>query len=432
MNLFNDEILVGRAYPEPTGGDGWRPTQNPIITSWLLSSAVSDTGQNITPETAMAASAVFACVSVISSALSTLPINVSRISDGKKLDKHPVAVLLNSRLNAEMTSASGREALIVNALLYGNSFAYIELDGLRPAALWPMRSSNTSPYRQPQGALYFNTIMGGQQYQFSPDQVWHLPDLSYDGIVGLSRVRQASNPIGLMLAMEKYGAKYFANGANAGGFLELPAGMKPDQVKNFIASWKREYTGLDNSLKTGVLTDGMKYTRTAIDPRNSQMIDTRLFQVREIARIFRVPLHKIGDMGQATFSNIEQQNMEFVQDCLCHWAVKSEQEMESKLLLESEKGELCIRHDFDSLQRGDTQARYTSYNLGLQGGWLTRNEVREWEGLSPLDGGDVPLQPLNMGPANGKQENPPTPTTAPKPANPDKKEEEEEDDEDGD
>jgi HK97 family phage portal protein len=237
--------------------------------------------------------------------------------------------------------------------------------------------------------------------------------------------------IGLALAMEKFAALFFRNGANSGGIVKLPAGMDPEKVEAFKRSWKRENSGQQNAFKTALFADGMDFIKTASDPRNSQMIDTRSFQVKDIARLFRVPLHMIGDLSGATFSNIEQQSIDFVNNCLRPWATKDEQELGRKLLLEREKGVLKLRYNFKELLRGDTTARYAAYNTGFMGGWLLRNEIRQEEGLPPIPGGDVPLQPLNMGPSNGQTNNPPNPAPAPapKPADPVKEEEEDEEEE---
>ena len=411
--LFSDVVIGGMVRDgradEALETRGFVPLQTPITTSWLMASAVSDAGVNVTPDTAMALAACFACIDIIARGLSTIPIDIVRKSDKSILEDHPLATLLNGEPNPEQTAVALREAMLVGCLLWGNGFLFIEKDGVDPVGLWILPSRSTSPARYPgaPNTLFYRAVTGGASYTFTADQVCHVADLSFDGIVGLSRTRYGSNALGLGLGMDKYKSKFFANGANAGGFIELPPGMKEEQINAWMASFKRNYTGLENSLKTGILTDGMKFNRTSINPRDSQMIDVTSGIVREVSRLFRVPLHKLSELGQSTFNNIEQQNREFVGDCLMPWAVKLEAEFKRKLLKENEKSKLDIKHDFKELLRGDTTTRYNAYNLALNGGWMTRNEVRDDEGLPPMEGGDVPLQPLNMGPGNGQHNNPP-------------------------
>jgi HK97 family phage portal protein len=396
MGLFKraGQILGGLFGANPQS-----PPSYPIITSWLQAGAVSATGVTVTPETAMAAAAVFACVDVISSSLATVPIKVID-KQTKKEVPHQASEWLNDEPNADMTAAQFRQTFAMNLCLWGNGYAFIQPDG-PDAGLYPLRASTCSPQRWASGPLYYKAITGNNNYTFDPSQVLHVPDITYEGVSGLPRTRYASNSIGLALALESFASRFFANGGNLGGFLQLPPGMKKDAVDAFVQSWRREYVGLDNSFKTGLLTDGMTYTKTGTDPRNAQMIDGRLFQVREICRIYRVPPHMVCDLEHATFSNIEQQGIDFVQNCIRPWAVKHNQEYARKLLSESEKKRLAIVHDLTELYSADTQTRYAAYNQALQAGWQTRNEIRARENMPPMEGGDQPLQPLNMGNPGG-------------------------------
>jgi HK97 family phage portal protein len=372
----------------------------PAVPGIFTAGGRSDAGVHVDELTALTASAVFACVNVISNAVASLPIHVKHKDEGTEQRDHPVYRLLHDSPNEFMTAATFREALMVNLLLWGNAYAYIERDELGNAtALYPLRSAVTLPVRFNGGLLQYRTIVGTSIRYLNPDQVFHVMGLTLDGITGLSPIAQARQSVGLSLALEKFAARFFSNGGNMGGILSTPP-MKEEALTNFVASWKKNYTGPDNAFKVAFLPDGYKFTQTTTEPEKAQALEARINQVREIARIFRVPPHKIGDLERATFSNIEQQSIEFMQDTVQPWAVKWEQEANRKLFLEREKPSLEVRFNLDALLRADTAARYAAYNVGKQGGWLTTNEIRRREGLPPVEGGDTLLQPLNMGPTN--------------------------------
>jgi HK97 family phage portal protein len=357
----------------------------------------SDSGIPVDELTALTASAVWACVSVISDGIAALPVHVLASADATKQIDHPVYHLLHDSPNEYMTSSTFRQTFLLNLLLWGNGYAFIDKDELgRPIALYPLRSCDVWPMRQ-NGQLVYIARVGTMMTTVYPDQMLHVLGMSIDGIVGLSPIAYARQTVGLSIAMERYAAKFFSNGGNLSGILKLPPNMNDDAKKAFVQAWREQHTGVENLLKIGVLPDGFGFTPTGTDPEQAQMLDTRVHQVRETARIFRVPLHKIGDLERATFSNIEHQSLEFVQDCLMPWVVRFEQECNRKLFLSREAAMFDVKFNFDALLRGDTKSRYESYNLALQGCWQTVNEIRAKEGLPPTAGGDVLRTPLNMG-----------------------------------
>jgi HK97 family phage portal protein len=377
----------------------WRPEDYlPPTVGIFNSSGRSDAGVPVDEYVALAASAVWACVSVISDAISTLPIHVQRRDQVEKQVDHPLYRVLHDEPNEYMTSITFRQMMMLNYLLWGHCEAFIEKNETgQPIALYPLRAAVTRPIRQ-FGQLLYLTQVGTTITYLTPDQVFSVNYLTVDGITPISPIQQAKQSVGLSLALERYAAKLFGNGGNLGGVLTLPVGMKEDAVKNFVASWKKNYAGLDNAMKTAVLPADYKYQSTATTPENAQAIQARVHQVREIARIFRVPLHKIGDLERGTFSNIEWQSREYCSDCLLPHCTKWEQEANRKLLLEREKGDVEIKFDLDGLLRADIASRYSSYMTGRQAGFLTTNEIRVREGLPPVEGGDTLLQPLNMAP----------------------------------
>lgn len=246
----------------------------------------------------------------------------------------------------------------------------------------------------------------------------HIPGLGFDGLVGYSPIAMAKNAIDLAIATEEYGSKFFANGAAPSGVLEHPGTIKdPSRVRE---SWQHTFGGSANSNKIAVLEEGMKYTPISISPEQAQFLETRKFQINEIARIFRVPPHMVGDLEKSSFSNIEQQSLEFVKYTLDPWVIRWEQSIQRTLLTADEKKVFFVKFNVEGLLRGDYQSRMTGYATARQNGWMSANDIRELENLDRIpaeDGGDLYLINGNMLPLaragafadtteNGKEENP--------------------------
>ena len=229
-----------------------------------------------------------------------------------------------------------------------------------------------------------------------PSDVLHIPGLGFDGLVGYSPIAMAKNAIGLAIATEEYGAKFFANGATPGGILEYPGTVKnPEAVRE---SWTKGFSG-NNSHKVAVLEEGMKYTPIGISPEQAQFLETRKFQINEIARIFRVPPHMVGDLEKSSFSNIEQQSLEFVKYTLDPWVIRWEQSIQRSLLSKDEKAAYFVKFNLEGLLRGDYQSRMNGYAIGRQNGWMSTNDIRELENLDRIpeeEGGDLYLINGNM------------------------------------
>jgi HK97 family phage portal protein len=227
--------------------------------------------------------------------------------------------------------------------------------------------------------------------------VLHIPGLGFDGLVGYSPIAMAKNAIGMAIACEEYGAKFFANGAAPGGVLEHPGTIKdPQRVRE---SWQSTFGGSGNANKIAVLEEGMKYTPIGISPEQAQFLETRKFQINEIARIFRVPPHMVGDLEKSSFSNIEQQSLEFVKYTLDPWVIRWEQSIQRSLLSKDEKRVYFVKFNLEGLLRGDYQSRMNGYAIGRQNGWMSANDIRELENLDRIpeeDGGDLYLINGNM------------------------------------
>jgi HK97 family phage portal protein len=304
-----------------------------------------------------------------------------------------------------MTSFVFREALMAHLLLWGNAYAQIVRDGRgRVLALYPLLPSKMEVNRAANGELVYTYRRDDPSYStvtLRRYEVLHIPGLGFDGLIGYSPIAMAKNAIGMALATEEYGASFFSNGAQPGGVLEHPGVIKdPQRVKE---SWNAAYQGSGNAHRVAVLEEGMKFSAIGIPPEQAQFLETRKFQINEIARIFRVPPHMVGDLEKSSFSNIEQQSLEFVKYTLDPWVIRWEQALQQSLILPGEKSSLFIKFNLDGLLRGDYQSRMTGYATGRQNGWLSANDIRELEDMNriPADqGGDAYLANGNLLPVS--------------------------------
>jgi HK97 family phage portal protein len=370
----------------------------------------SSGGNTINERTAMRTTAVYSCVRVLAEAVASLPLHVyrHRADGGKERDiNHPLYSLLHDEANPEMTSFQFRETLMTHLLLWGNAYAQIIRDGRgAPMGLYPLLPCNIEVRRGANGELVYiyrrnynesRADINSGTVTLRRDEVLHIPGLAFDGLVGYSPITLAKNAVGMAIAAEEYGASFFENGANPGGVLEHPGQLKdPERVRD---SWNSVYQGSGNAHKVAVLEEGMKFNSIGIPPEQAQFLETRKFQVNEIARIFRVPPHLIGDLEKATFSNIEHQSLEFVKYTLDPWITRWEQSLRQALILPSEKRAVFIKFNLDGLLRGDYASRMQGYATGRQNGWLSANDIRDLEELNRIpaaDGGDLYLINGNM------------------------------------
>lgn len=356
----------------------------------------------------MQMTAVYACVRILSEAVASLPLQLFR-QNGASREKavdHPLYFLLHDEPNTEMTSFIFRETLMTHLLLWGNAYAQIIRNGKgEVVALYPLMPNRMTVDRDGKGQLYYSYRLQKEDAPtaavgtviLQPSDVLHIPGLGFDGLVGYSPIAMAKNAIGMAIACDEYGAKFFANGAQPSGVLEHPGTLKdPSRVRE---SWNATFGGSRNANKVAVLEEGMKYTPISISPEQAQFLETRKYQVNEIARIFRVPPHLIGDLDKSSFSNIEQQSLEFVKYTLDPWVSRWEQAMKRSLLSAEEKQEYSIKFNVDGLLRGDYESRMNGYASGRQNGWLSANDIRRLENLDPIPaeaGGDLYLINGNM------------------------------------
>ncbi len=362
-------------------------------------------GKPVNERTAMQTTAVYACVRILAEAVASLPLHVYEYQDdgGKKLvHDHPLYYLLHDEPNPEMTSFVFRETLMSHLLIWGNAYAQIIRDGAgRALGLYPLLPDKMDVQRDDKGNIYYVYSRNSDEnpmfkeygnIRLKAEDVLHIPGLGFDGLIGYSPIAMAKNAVGMTLACEEYGASFFANGANPGGVLEHPGVLKdPSKVRE---SWNSVYRGVSNAHKIAVLEEGMKYQQIGIPPEEAQFLETRKFQINEIARLYRIPPHMVGDLDKSSFSNIEQQSLEFVKYTLDPWVIRWEQSLQRSLLLPGEKGKYFIKLNVDGLLRGDYQSRMNGYAVGRQNGWFSANDIREMENMNPIpdeEGGNLYL-----------------------------------------
>ena len=369
----------------------------------------SSSGKAVTERSAMQMTAVYSCVRILAEAIAGLPLHLYKHTENGGKEKaidHPLYLLLHDEPNPEMSSFVFRETLMTHLLLWGNAYAQIIRNGKgEVVALYPLMPNKMSVDRDEKGHLYYSYVrsqdeaptMKGSTVILRPEDVLHVPGLGFDGLVGYSPIAMAKNAIGLAIATEDYGAKWFANGAAPSGVLEHPGTIKdPSRVRE---AWQSQFGGSSNSGKIAVLEEGMKYTPITISPEQAQFLETRKFQINEIARIFRVPPHMVGDLEKSSFSNIEQQSLEFVKYTLDPWVVRWEQSIMRRLLSPEEKRTYYVKFNLEGLLRGDYQSRMNGYAIGRQNGWMSANDIRELENLDRIpaeEGGDLYLINGNM------------------------------------
>lgn len=398
MSIFNRWFRGRDAPKDSTTGSSYR---------FFFGGTTS--GKTVTERSAMQMTAVYSCVRILSEAIAGLPLHLYRYTDTGSKEKaidHPLYTLLHDEPNPEMTSFVFRETLMTHLLLWGNAYAQIIRNGKgEVVALYPLMPNRMTVDRDENGQLYYEYqtsqdeahTMKGSLVRLSPHDVLHIPGLGFDGLVGYSPIAMAKNSIGMAIACEEYGAKFFANGATPGGILEHPGVVKdPERIRE---SWNSAFGGSANSNKVAVLEEGLKYTPISISPEQAQFLETRKFQIDEIARIFRIPPHMIGDLEKSSFSNIEQQSLEFVKYTLDPWVSRWEQSMRRALLRPEEKQEYFFKFNVDGLLRGDYQSRMNGYATARQNGWMSANDIRELENLDRIPeeaGGDLYLINGNM------------------------------------
>jgi len=355
-------------------------------------------GPTVTPDTALRSTAVYAAVRIISESVASLPFILHRrLPDGGKerATDHPLYRILRFYPNDEQTAIEFWEMQIGHVLTRGNAFAMVERNNAGDVTgLWPLPPSDVVIERRGKELIYtFHGLTGTAQ--FRTGEILHIRGLSKGSVFGLSPITLAKEAIGAGLAMEEYGARFFSNDGTPGGVLEYPGTLSSEAKQRLKESWETTQRGSRNAGRTAVLEAGLKYHAVSFTPEDSQFIESRKFQLQEIARIFRIPPHMLGDLSKSSFSNIEQQSLEFVMHTLRPWLDRIEQAVMRDVLTPTERELLSPKFQIDGLLRGDQRSRFEAYSIGLQNGIYSINEVRALENLNPIANGNQHLRPLN-------------------------------------
>jgi HK97 family phage portal protein len=368
----------------------------------IFSFGTASSGEKVDEQSAMQISTVYACVRLLAETVAALPLHLYRYTDGGKGKEsafdHPLYRILYRQPNDEMSSFIWRETMMTHLLLWGNAYSQIIRDGRNNVlGLYPLLPENVEVDRDEQGQLYYiyhayTDEVPGEQNQdiyFRKDEILHIPGLGFNGLVGFSPIAMMKNSLGTTLAVEKYGASFFKNGAQPSGVLEHPGVLKdPQKIRD---NWTAVYGGANNAHRVAVLEEGMAYKAISLPPEDSQFLSTRQFGVEEICRIFRVPPHMVQSLEHATFSNIEHQSIDFVVHTLTPWLVRFEQAIIKDLLLEEEQDVLFPKFNVDGLLRGDYQSRMNGYATGISNGFLSPNDIHRLENMDLIpaeEGGD--------------------------------------------
>ncbi|MEU3600890.1 phage portal protein [Streptomyces sp. NPDC006798] len=398
---------AARAAAGPVSGIA---TPEKWVEDWFTGGTANSAGIRVDQETALMYSPFFAGVRVLSEDLAGLPLFLyERLKPrGKqRAAGHPLYGLLHDQPNDMMSSAWLRETLMGHAITWGDAVAQVvthERTGTIEE-IWPLRPDRLKICVKRTGPGRFRRLYqyrdetNGISATLLPHEVLHIGGLGFDGIRGYPVVELAANAIGLGLATEHHGAKVFSNAAAPGGTLTHPGNLSPEARRRMADDWENIHRGIDRAHRVAILEEGVTWQQVGIPNDSAQFLETRKLQVTEMARWLRLPSHKINDLERATFSNIEQQQLDYVASALNIWLVRWEQAILTQLLLPEERTRFFAEFLVDSLLRGDTLTRYQAYAVGRQWGWLSANDVRDKENLNPVDGGDAYLVPLNMVPA---------------------------------
>lgn len=360
-------------------------------------------GIPVTPDSALRLMAVYGCIRIISEDIASLPLPVyKRLRRGREAARdYPLYELLHDQPNPEMSAITFRETLTAHLLTYGNAYANIEVKNGRATALWPLRPTQVSLRRMPNGALeYMVTPVSADQLQvrIPLNRMFHIPGLSINGIQGLSPIALARETIGLGLSQQTFASGFFDNGAQPGGVLEHPASLSEEAHKRLIEDWNSTHGGVANSGKTALLEEGMKYNPVQIGQKDSQFIEQTQATVLDICRMFRVQPHKLAVLeGSMAYASVEQSNIDHVVSTIRPWAVRWEQAIRKDLIPVEDRGTYYAEHEMAGLLRGDNAGRANFYRTMANIGALSINEIREFENMNPVPGGDEHFIPLNVG-----------------------------------
>ena len=379
------------------------------IVSMGFGGAKTKSGSSITPDTAWNYSAVYAAIRLLAETVAQLPLSLHQKTgaDRNPAVDHPLYGMMHNNPSNMMTSFVWRETHMGHVLSWGNGYAYIEREHVtgRPKSLQLLSPKDTVVDTDRNGDLIYVTKINNREYTIDQNDILHIQSIGTDGVCGKSPITLHRETLGLSMRATEFGAEFFGNGASLGGILKHPGGLGKEGRAKLKSAWdKLKGSGYQG---VAVLEEGMDYTRIGIPPDDAQFIETRKFQITEVARIFNIPPHMLRDLEKSAFNNMTEQSIEFLRFTMTPWLVRWEQELNRKLLTKNEIAEgYYFKFMTNGLLRGTQDARYEAYGKAINDGWLSRNEVREFEDLNPVDGLDEYLVPLNMIPSDQLGEDP--------------------------
>lgn len=390
--VFN-AIRWGSMHPRDPGLAEWFGGSNTI------------SGAHVTSDTAMRVATVYACVSKISKTMATMPLILYREDKTKGVKTrdlmHPLYKMLYCRPNRMQTSFDWVFMMHSHLMLRGNAYSYIQpgpAQGIQQ--LIPLHPDRVRPFWVDQDnftfAYEYSPPNGGQPVVLLPSEVLHLRDWAPDGLTGLSRITQHRETVGFAMTLGEHGARLFANGVQSSGVLKHPGELGDNAFTRLKKQWAERYSGAKNAGTTIILEEGMSFEQLSMTNVDAQYIEQQKFTRSQICSLFDTPPHMIGDLDRATFSNIEQQSLEFAVFTMLPWVRNWEQALERDVIYDPAQ---CVRFMMQGLVRGDMGSRYKSYAIGRQWGWLSANDVRRLEDQDPIPDGDIYLTPMNMVPA---------------------------------
>jgi HK97 family phage portal protein len=378
---------------------------NPSL--WNLIGSQSLSGENVNEFTALNYSAVWNAVSLISGTISTLPLHLLRKSNKKTVQviENPLFRVMHSQFNPLMTAQVGREVMAAHILTWGNCYAekVVSPYSGEITELWPIPPNRVKPKMQDGNIIYVITV-GSKEIELGRENILHIPGLGFDGFMGYSVINLARKSIGLSMAMETYGSLFFSQGTHPDVTIRHPRTL--EDPKTFMESFSSQYSGLSNSNRVLLLQEGMELEKIGIPPEDGQFLESRQFQIPEIARWFNLPPHKLKDLTRSSFNNIESEQISFVTDTILPWLIRFEQNYDLQMLTDPQKIKqmMYFHHNVDGLLRGNSKDRAAYYRIMFQLGAMSSNDIREKENLDPIDGGDEHFVPLNMIPLSRVKE----------------------------
>lgn len=364
---------------------------------WVSSGTSTVSGVSITPDTALEVPAVLSAVRAISETISQIPLNLHRLTEGgtEIADDLPLHHLLHQQPNTEITSFDWREMSQANLCTWGNSFSEVERDPFgNPIGLWPIPPARVRLERR-KGELVYLIMINGEQHLLRSDQMLHIKGFSQSGLLGLVITNLARDAIGTARAQEQYTGAFYANDASPGGYLQHPETLSAEAQERLRKKWEADHKGLSQKHRISVLEEGLSFKESGVSPRDSELISGRTFQVGEVSRVLRIPPHMIQELSRATFSNIEAKTIEFIVFTMQPWDMRWEQRLNMQLLPRGSRDHE-FRFDLTGLLRGDTKARSAFYRTMWGIGAISANEIRRFEDMNAIDGGDRYYVPLNM------------------------------------